>query len=216
MSHKEPDYFKKYLEQAKEHKFSPTSAQEIIRYLMVCGHIPVTEEHLTLMGDKEFNISAAHVPEYAKAAEIHYLKHPYDGEYKEEVELEHIKTHGHEIESMHFKGGEMTTFKVTVTRTIKVETTLDYHAPAWGDPDYRINEECPKCGSKRLFLMKDLEEDGEGFRCAMCGEEFEQMVPWTNRICSECKYYEDCPFEGIPQPHCDEPRMKKDAPAQLE
>ena len=38
-----------------------------------------------------------------------------------------------------------------------------------------------------------------------------QIKPWSNRVCSECKteYYRICPFNGVPQPYCDEPRMKK-------
>lgn len=169
-----PDYFNLYLEKSKEHNFTPAAVQEIIRYLMVNGIIPVTEEHLALMGDKEFHVSAKHVPEkYRKEAEAQYLAAPTDGRYIEEHEIEWLDTKEHELDGVWFKNGKMEGFRMEVTRIVKVTTSFDY------PPE---------------------------------GEDAPEVIPWKNRICSECKseYYANCPYDGKPQPHCDDPRMKKE------
>lgn len=45
-------YLEMYLECSKEHGFKPDNLQEIVRYLLVNGHIHLTEENLALIGDR--------------------------------------------------------------------------------------------------------------------------------------------------------------------
>ena len=122
------DYFGMYLEKAKEHGFIPSEARGIIRYLLVNGLIESTPEHLAIMGDTEFYLDARHIPEDVKKQALEfYEKNPENADYSEEVEIEEIEIHGHKLEGGWFSDGNMNSFRVCVSRTVKVETTYHIH-----------------------------------------------------------------------------------------
>ena len=228
-----PDYFGMYQKKAKEHGFSEIHISGIIRYLLVNGHIEATPETLALMGDEEFHLSAKYLPkDMLEAAEKHYTLFPDKGEYVEENEVEHLETKEHTITGAHILNGKMVTFSVDVIRRVEVDTTYYYYSEytpegKWWDvfnedlpPAERVKQAwdksniCPHCdyeaesGTEGSSAMYDDGSCIVNIDC--CGKSYYVIRPWDNKVCGECKYYEDCPFEGVPQPHCDEQRMKKD------
>ena len=201
------DYFKMYLEKVKEIGFSESHIPGIIRYLMVNGHIPVTEEHLTLMGDTQFHISAKHLPSYIKKGLIeHYEKDPWAGDYEEEVEIDHINTVEYHLDSAWIKGGEVVDFKMNVTRIIKVQTEYHFREARPEDPhvtyydcfrdmapDERVQQHweksniCPHCDYKAEESegYSELYDDGscrivfsgDGRDGTCCGKAFYVLHP---------------------------------------
>lgn len=201
------NYFEMYQEKVKEYKFHDTHIPGIIRYLMVNGHIPVTEEHLDLMGDVDFHIDAKYLPEnMRKGLEEHYLKDPWAGEYEEETELEHHETKSHSLEGVWFKGGEVVDFTVNVVRKVTVETTYHFREPDPEDPveeyyecfrdmapDERVQQHweksniCPHCGytAEESEGYSELYEDGscriifsgDGRPGTCCGKAFYVLHP---------------------------------------
>lgn len=119
------NYIKIYLDKAKEHGFKPDGAREIIRYLIVNGLIPVTDEHLEIMGDYEFFIDADKLPEKFINQANKAIKTE-DGEYHEETELDVLKVFNETVEGAWIKNGKITSFKTIRKRHIEVETTYIY------------------------------------------------------------------------------------------
>jgi len=122
------NYIKMYLDKAKEHGFNPRGAHEIIRYLIVNGLIPATDEHLEIMGDYEFFVDADKLPEKFINQANKAIKAE-DGEYHEETELDILKVFNEIVEGAWIKNGEITSFKTIRKRHIEVETTYIYSKP---------------------------------------------------------------------------------------
>lgn len=119
-------YLEMYLAASKEHGFRPDGLQDIVRYLLVNGHIHVRESTLALMGDREFFLGADKVPEelhekLIKATEASRGDWTLDDDYEME-ETEHIST---VLEGIHIKAGRVTGIKVGVNRIIRVYQTYD-------------------------------------------------------------------------------------------
>jgi len=174
-----PDYFKIYLEKSKKHKFRPDAVQEIIRYLLVCGHIELTDEHLAMMGDKEFHLSAEHVPEKFRTQAVElYERDPWAGEYYEEHEVKQIDVENYELESVRFKEGKLIEFRMAVTRNIQVITTFDYEVKP--DPELVPYYECFRDMHPGNRVKQEWEKANTCPHCGYVAEEREgcsEMYP---------------------------------------
>ena len=165
------NYFEMYLKKSKEHKFTPSAVQEIVRYLLVNGLIPINDENLDLMGDKQFHISGDHVPEEIKNNLIEqYLKDPWAGEFHEEHEIEELEKQGYKLDGIWIKGGEIEDFRMLVKRKVIVETSFDFTSPKPGDPPV-VYYDC----FRELHPMERVKQDWEKSNlCPHCGHEAEQ------------------------------------------
>jgi len=178
------DYFQMYLEKVNEIGFSEPHIAGIVRYLLVNGHIEATPENLALMGDTEFYLDAEHMPEQLKKQALeHYENFPENADFDEELEIEEIEIHGHKLEGAWICNGNMTGFKVCVTRTVKVESTYNCHEPTdeelseADDPDCQLEKGATTCEG----CPHDGPHEGE---CKECGYDYD---PETG-ICQHCGY----------------------------
>ena len=127
-------YLEMYLECSKEHGFKPDNLQEIVRYLLVNGHIHLTEENLALIGDREFFLGADRLPEemdlaggtvkiHEKLLKTAKLVDNQDWTLHDDHETEHIREVSTELEGVWIKDGRVRSLMLGITRVVKVYQT---------------------------------------------------------------------------------------------
>lgn len=129
------DYLKLYAAKVKEHSLNGQHLNEIIRYLLVNGHIPATKEHLEMMGSRTFYLGADHLPENTAKLLLELakkLEHQEDEEdevwqYDEESTVDVLETLSYELEGVWLEGG-VKGMKVVVRKKVIVDQT--YHVSA--------------------------------------------------------------------------------------
>jgi len=113
---------------------SPEGQQEAVRYLLVCGHIPVTTDNVMFLKDMEFHIDADHLPENLRKQVLELAmkqRQAYRGvdaepwSYVEETELEELKVLSQVLDCVRIKNGEVVEAGIIEERKIKVATRWD-------------------------------------------------------------------------------------------
>jgi len=122
-------FLETYLECSKEHGFRPDSLHEVVRYLLVNGHINFTEENLALMGDREFFLGADKVPKefHEKLIELAKGTDRKDWTIDDDFEREEKKLLDTELEGIRIKAGRVAGVKIGLSRMVEVYQTYDVH-----------------------------------------------------------------------------------------